>query len=272
MSSLKELLAKKLTTAERDKLRTAQDLIGDIAIIDVPRVLIKKQKIIASAVRAINPFIKVVAKKVGAHSGKHRTQKLIILAGEKRYVTVHKEWGLTFHLDVHTCYFSPRTGTERMRIARLVKTNERVLVMFSGIGPYCLVIGKHSAAGEVVGVELNPSAHKYAIKNRAANKLAHISFYKGSVSKVVPGLGLFDRVVMPLPKTSTRYLQTALAVAKKGTMLHVYVFAKEKQFASKAQAVLQQCARFKKCKLIQITRTAQTKPREYRICVDILVQ
>ena len=133
MSALKKLLAGKLTKKELNMLRASFDVIGTIAVIEIPRELVKKQKIIAAAVLSLNPYIKTVAKKSGAHTGKYRRQKLVILAGEKTKITEHKESGLRMRLNVETCYFSPRLVTERMRIASLVQFNEKILVMFSGI-------------------------------------------------------------------------------------------------------------------------------------------
>ncbi|MDO8661544.1 MAG: class I SAM-dependent methyltransferase family protein, partial [Candidatus Woesearchaeota archaeon] len=199
---LKELLSKKLTEQQLEQVRTAHDLVGDIAVIEIPKTLVSKQKIIAQAVLETNPHIKIVLAKQGGHSGRFRIQKLKVLAGENRFVTTHKEWGLLYKLDVQKCYFSTRSGTERMRIALLVRPKERVLVMFSGIAPFCLVIAKHSLAREVIGVEINPTAHKYALENAEKNKLKNVLLYTGSVSRVVPALGKFDRIVMPLPKSS----------------------------------------------------------------------
>ncbi len=269
---IKELLIKKLGKRQLEQVRTAHDIIGDVAIIEIPKTLISKEKIIAQAVLKTNPHIKTVAAKIGGHTGKYRVQKLKILAGEKKSVTTHREWGLLYKLDVQNCYFSPRTGTERMRIARLVQPKERVLVMFSGIAPFCLVIAKYSKARQVIGVEINPIAHKYAFENIEKNKLQNVKLYKGSVSRILPKIGVFDRIIMPLPKSSTRYFDTALLAAKKGTIIHVYVFAKQEMFEEKAKQVLKICARLKKtCKILNITKTAQTKPREYRICIDMQV-
>src|SRR3989338_5632236 len=114
--------------------------------------------------------VKVVAMKAGAHTGRYRSQKLTIIAGEKRKITTHKESGVALMLNVEKCYYSPRLGSERLRIAGLIHPNERVLVAGSGIGVYPLVFAKHSQAKEIVGVEINPVAHKFAEENIVLNK------------------------------------------------------------------------------------------------------
>ncbi|MBI4017258.1 MAG: class I SAM-dependent methyltransferase family protein [Candidatus Aenigmarchaeota archaeon] len=275
MSALKKLLAHKLTKKQSALLRASFDIIGSIAIIEVPRELIKKQKIIAAAVLSLNPYIKTVAKKSGGHTGTYRRQKLVILAGEKTKVTEHKESGLRMKLNVETCYFSPRLVTERMRIASLVNPNEKILVMFSGVAPYPLILAKHSPAKNVIGIEMNPEAHKYAVENIALNKLQHkIMLYKGDVKKILPELSeKFDRIIMPLPKTGEEFLDAALAKIKKGGRIHLYQFAEETKFTEAEQKVLQKCKQFgKKCTILQTVKAGQHAPRVFRICLDVEVK
>ena len=76
--------------------------------------------------------------------------------------------------NVEKVYFSPRLATERLRIAKLVKKNESVLVMFSGSGAYPLVIAKNSNPNIIYGIEVNPIAHKYAEQNIFLNKITFI--------------------------------------------------------------------------------------------------
>ena len=58
--------------------------------------------------------------------GRLRTIKTRFLAGEKTLIAVHRENNCIFKFNVETCYFSPRLGTERMRIASLIKKGEKV--------------------------------------------------------------------------------------------------------------------------------------------------
>ena len=54
---LRDLLSKKLTKKEMEFLRTSFDTIGDIAIIDIPDELKKKEKDVAKAIISIQPNI-----------------------------------------------------------------------------------------------------------------------------------------------------------------------------------------------------------------------
>jgi len=268
---LKDALKGKLTAKELEKLR-GFDVIGDIAIMEIPPELEKKQKLIAKTLLELLPYIKVVARKKGGHTGKYRKQPLQVVAGEKRKTTVHKEHGLLFALNVETCYFSPRLSTERIRIAQQVKPGENVLVLFSGVAPFVLVIAKHSPAAHVWGIEANPSAHKYAMQNVALNKLGHkVTLIKGDAKKAIPKMQ-FDRIVMAWPQKADEFLDVTLKHAKKGTIIHFYDFQPEDQLALAADIVKSACKQAKKkCKILNIVECGQVGVRQCRVCVDFRI-
>lgn len=274
MTNLKEALKGKLTKKEMRYLVTSYDIIGDIAAIQMPDELVKKEKLIAKTLLKLHKNLKVVAKEVGMHEGIYRLQKIKILAGEKRKETELKESGVRMRLNVEKTYFSPRFGTERLRIAKLVKKGETVLIMFSGIAPFQLVIAKNSDAKIIYGVEINPDAHRYALENVKLNKLEkRIKLYLGDVRLIVPKLGKkFDRIAMPLPKEGENFLDIALKAAKKGAIIHFYDFKDKKHFFITKQKVKKACKLAKKkCKILRLVKCGQQKPRVYRICVDFKV-
>lgn len=268
---LKETLHGKLSEKELLFLR-GFDIVGDIAIMEIPQELVKKQKLIAQTLLKLLPAVKVVVKKKGGHVGKYRQQPVQILAGEQRKTTTHKEHGLSFSLNVETCYFSPRLATERLRIAKQVKPGERILVMFSGVAPYVLVIARHSQAAQVIGVEANPEAHKYAVENVQKNKSGNKAIViKGDVKKALPK-GVFDRIVMPWPQGASPFLELALKHVKKGGMIHFYDFQPEGQFEQAIEKVKKACAKIKKrCRILKIVECGQVAVRTYRVCVDAKV-
>ena len=117
MANLKQALKGKLTKKEKEHFVGSFDIIGDIAVMQVPAELEKKEKVIAETLLKLHKNIKVVAKEVGMHAGVYRLQKIKILAGERRKETEYKESGVRMVLNVEKTYFSPRFGTERLRIA-----------------------------------------------------------------------------------------------------------------------------------------------------------
>jgi len=272
--SMKEVLLKALTEREKAYLRRGFDTMGDIALIDVPKELQSKEKLIAETILSLHKNIRTVLKKKGIHAGTFRLQPLQYLAGEKKKEALYKENGVVMKLNVEKVYFSPRLANERKRIASLVKPRERVLVMFSGCAPYPLVIARHSQAKEITGIELNPAAHMYAEQNAALNKAKHVQLIHGDVRKIVPQLKkTYERICMPLPKGAENFLTEAFLVSKKGTIIHFYDFLHEKDFPQKAIEKIERAARKnkKKIKILNHIRCGEYAPHVYRVCVDFAV-
>ncbi|MCB9358524.1 class I SAM-dependent methyltransferase family protein [Candidatus Woesearchaeota archaeon] len=269
---LRDILAKKLTKKEMEFMTTSFDIVGDIAVIEIKPELEKKEKIIGEAILAMHKNIVTVCKRVGLHSGKFRTQKLRIIAGKRSKETVHKESGCRLKLHVEKCYFSVRSGTERLRIASMIKPKEDILVMFSGIGPFVCVIGKNCKYNSITGIELNPIAHKYAVENVEMNKIKSVKMVLGDVREVVPKMSKFDRIVMPLPRTAEEFLNTALTVAKKGTIIHLYGFLGEEEFEEHKKKIISICKdNGFKIKIKDLIKCGQFSPKVFRICVDFEV-
>lgn len=270
MVSLKDSLSKKLSKDNLKLLPSSFDVVGSIAIFsDVPKELRGVEKLIGNQLMQLNKNIKTVAKKVGFHKGKYRTKKIKIIAGEKTKEALHKENNITVKLDVEKCYFSPRLGSERLRIAKLVKPKESVLVMFSGVGIYCLVIAKNSRAKEVYGIELNPAAHKYAIENVKLNKFSNVFLIKGDVKKESSRLKKkFDRIIMPLPKSAGDFLDSASKVAKKNAIVHFYDFEHENEINMAVEKIRSKVKRFK---VLRIVKCGEYSPGSYRVCVDFKI-
>ncbi len=225
--NIDEALLGILSDAERGGVMSSFDLVGDIAIVEIPEMLVKKEKKIAEAMVKVHPNVRVVAKKEGPMEGRYRTRKMKIIFGEKRTGTVYKENGVRMMVDVAKVYFSPRLSFERKRIARLVKDGEKVLALFAGVGPFPLVIAKTKKNCELVAIELNPAAVEYMRKNITLNKMKNITAICGDVKEIVPReyADWADRVLMPLPRDAEEFLPVAYSGAKDGATIHFYTFA-----------------------------------------------
>ncbi|NTV23884.1 MAG: class I SAM-dependent methyltransferase family protein [Nanoarchaeota archaeon] len=266
-----EALQGKLTEEELEMLPTSFEIVGDILILDLPDGLKPKKRDIGAALLAANKNIKTILMKTGQHEGEFRTIKLECIAGEDKRETIHKENNIRLKLDVEQVYFSARSSTERKRICSQVKKGENVLVMFSGCGPFTMSIAKNTDARNVVGVEKNPIGHKYALENARLNKIKCDSRC-GDVRDVVPTLGKFDRILMPLPKDADTFLDTAFLAAKKGTMIHMYDFEHESETEKAWEKVVQAADKEKICcKHIQTVKCGQYSPGKFRLCVDFQV-
>jgi len=264
----------KLTQKEIKLIPSSFDVVGSILIFsDFPSDLVKKEKQVGEfLLKELKP-VKTICKKTGKYSGVYRLPKLKIIAGEKSKETLHKENGIILKLDVEKVYFSTRSGNERLRIAKQIKKREDVLVMFSGCGVYPCVIAKNSKPKSIIGVEINPIAHKYGIENLWLNKLTNIGLIKGDVRKVLPKIKQkFDRILMPLPKGGENYLSLALSKAKKGTIIHFYDFLNEKDFSLAKEKISKACEKAgKKFKIIKLVKCGHFGPGIFRICLDFKV-
>lgn len=271
---IKKIFEKKLTKKEADLVPSSFDIVGDILIFsDFPEELKKKEKKIAKILLDNFKNVKVVCKKTKKYSGKYRTPKFKIIGGENRKITEHKENNTRIKINIEKCYFSPRTSTERKRIYQKVKKNEEILVMFSGVAPLPCVLSKNSNPKNIVGIEVNPEAHKFGVENVKINKLNNVELIKGDVKKIIPKLTRkFNRILMPLPKGAEKFLKEALNVAKKGTIIHLYNFGAEEEIKQIKENIEKICKENKKkIKFIQIVKCGSFSPGVYRLCFDFKV-
>lgn len=273
--NLKEALKEKLSKAELQKFIRSFDVVGDIAIIIIPPELEEKESLIGETILSLHKNIQVVAKRAGVYDGEFRTIPLTIIAGVNRKETEHKEYGVRFVLNPEKVYFSVRSASERKRIAQLVQTGEEVLVLFSGIGAFPLVIAGNSSAGRIVGIEKNPIAHEYAVRNLGRNKkITNVIFYEGDVVNQLPGLDQpFDRVLMPLPKSAFLFLDESLAMVKSGGWLHFYAFQQRDDFAETVELLEAACIRNNR-RLVdsKVVICGHCGTRLFRICIDAKIE
>ncbi len=224
---LREILAEKFSDEEFEDLVTAYDVVGDIAIVEIPEEFENREKEFANALLESNKRLKVVAKKLGKVDTELRIRPLKVIAGENRTETLYTEHGCCMRLDVAKVYFSIRLSHERKRIAGLVKPEENILALFAGVGPFPLVISKKQPTTKIIAIELNPEAVKYMKENIKLNKAKNITAVEGDARKIVleKYQNFADRILMPLPRSADKFLDVALAGAKDGCIIHIYNFA-----------------------------------------------
>lgn len=271
---LKEFLRDKFTDVELDKLVQGFDVVGDIAITKVPPELSQHQRLIGETILASNKRIRVVAKRDGICQGPFRTAPLSVIAGENRLETIHVEHGIKLLVNPSLVYFSVRSGTERKRIAGLVEPGEDVLVMFSGIAPYPLHIARQNIADFIVGVEFNPYAHEFGLRNIELNKgSALIDLVQGEVRLQVPQLQQkFDRIIMAAPASSAAYLDVALDALHPNGTIHYYDFQPKDSYDQSIHAIEQACrSAGRKLLGTAAVKCGHTSPGINRVCVDACI-
>ncbi len=268
---------------DEDKLKLvprSYDIVGSgkksVAIVEIPKRLENEKKLIGEAILKINKNVESVLNKLSERKGTYRLKDYELIAGKDNTEVIHKEHGYSLKLDPRKVFFSPRELTERQRIANQVKTGENVLVMFSGVSPYPIIIAKKQPlVNKIYGVEINPDAHNYAVENVRINKLSHkIILINGDVREVCPKLKMrFDRIVMPLAREAYRYLDLAMGCLKDDGIIHFYHIGHEMDLFSDAEKMANDVAE-KLGKKIEIINRVCVLPfgtRNYKICLDMKV-
>jgi tRNA (guanine37-N1)-methyltransferase len=226
---LRKTLSHVLFSGDASRVYNSYDIIGNIAVIRMPRASTENAQSVAKAIMSINKNVKTVLVQESPVAGDFRLRRLRHVAGENKTRTIHREFGCLFSVDVAKSYFSPRLSHERMRIARLVAPGETVVNMFAGVGCFSIIIAKHSDAAKVFSIDVNPSAVQFMQENIRLNRV---------YDKVIPLRGdskeivnnrlqcVADRVLMPLPEKALEYLPYAVSALKaSGGWIHYYGFA-----------------------------------------------
>ena len=223
---------------------------------------------------ARNKSVKSVVDRGSARKGEFRLRDYKIVAGSKNTEVVHKESGCRFLLDPCKVYFSQREGTERMRITGMIKNNETVMVFFAGAGPFAIAISKHSRAGKIVGIEINPKAVGYFKKNIELNKLQNVTAVLGDVKEKAPAFyGKCSRVIMPLPETSMEYLEEAILCLKPDGICHLYCFSKEEKLKDVKKEIAKRSKKIgKSVRFIGIQRVLPYGPGIYKYRIDFVIE
>jgi len=258
----------------------SHDVVGDIAIIRVPQGLAPKSSVIAHAVMQIRSNVKTVLMQTGAVSGDFRLRRLEWVAGERKTLAVHREFGCVFEVDLACCYFSPRLSFERKRVASLVQPHEVVVNMFGGVGCFSIVMARHSDLAKVFSIDLNPFAVEFMRKNVRLNRVqGRVSpLYGDSAVLIRERLShVADRVLMPLPEKAYEYLDCALfALKPNGGWIHYYDFVhagKDEEPVEKVRdKVAAKLSELKMNYAVPFGRVVRaTGPNWYQVVLDIFI-
>lgn len=256
------------------ELPTSFDTVGEIILIKIKNSILKYKKEIAEALLRNHKNIKTICL-INPVKGELRTRKLEIIGGEKCTITTHKEFGLQFSIDINKMYFSTRLANERKRITDLIKKDEIIVDMFTGVAPFSIMFAKFAEPRIIYAFDKNEEAIKYAKENIKRNivldkvELIHTdainipAFLKQKNVKA-------DRIVMNLPFSAYEFYPVALQIMADTCVIHYFDILYEDEINERIKNLIQKSKEFK----IEVINTRFRKiksysPREFYIGIDI---
>ncbi|HUM81516.1 MAG TPA: class I SAM-dependent methyltransferase family protein [Methanothrix sp.] len=247
--------------------RPSFEVVGDIALVEEV-----DAEAVAAAIMATSKGIKAVIAPISDVEGEFRTRRFRHVGGEERTSTIHKEHGLYYKVDLEGAYFTERLGTERLRVARLVRPGEFVLDMFAGVGPFALLLAKKGA--RVVAMDKNPVAVKCLRDNALLNRVQNIEVLEGDAAELALLYeGQADHVIMNLPHSASFFLVPAMRAAKSGGVVHYYSIAPEDDLY-RDEALIMKAAKEMGAEVEALYRgiVRSYAPRRHNVVMDIQVR
>ncbi|MEM2142418.1 MAG: class I SAM-dependent methyltransferase family protein [Candidatus Thorarchaeota archaeon] len=275
-ATLQMALKNVLTDDQMQLLPRSYDLVGDIAVLEIPHELIVHERAIGEAFLSVHPNFTTVLAKDGPVSGLTRTREYRLLAGVDKTETIHTEYGCRIVVDLARAYFSPRLLEEHHRVASLVSPGETVIDMFTGVGPFALHIATQKDA-RVYAIDINESAIDLLKKSIGLNRLV------GQIVPVVADAGEYvpsnfhmnaDRVIMNHPKGASQFISLACDAVAPGGVIHYYDFSSgpnpEDSFRERVEFLTEKFGRpIHDIRLIR--RVRDSAPFEYQMVADIVM-
>jgi tRNA (guanine37-N1)-methyltransferase len=276
--TLLDVLGDKLPPHLLASLPKSMDIVGEIAVVEIPFELEDFKRLIGEAVLEVNKNVHTVLAKASAVSSPYRLREFDVIAGKGETVTVHKEYGCVYRLDLKRVYFSPRLSFERGRVASQVQEGEIVVDMFAGVGPFSILIAKKLRNVKVYAIDVNRDAVNFLKENIMLNKVwGKVIPIFGDADKIVREklVGTADRVIMDLPAEALRFVEAACKALKPaGGIVHYYSFISDSDSLEGVKQELSQAflKAGREIKEFTYARTVKpTAPHEWQIVIDAKV-
>lgn len=220
---LKDQLRGSLPEEVREQVSDHFEVIGDVAVIVLPRSLDQYRQLIAKTIVSHRRNLLTVLTKVEDVNGSSRTARYEVVIGGGTETT-HREFGFAYRLDVARVFFSTRMAYERKRVTDQVEPGEQVLIPFAGVGPF--VIPAADRGAQVTAIEQNPDAVRWLNENLCTNHVrTNCRVLQGDVfdPSLIPDMK-FDRIIIPTPYGLDSALDLFLPLVPEGGMVHFYTF------------------------------------------------
>lgn len=92
--------------------------------------------------------------------GEFRTRTFYFICGIYKKKTYYKENNCIFFIDLEKVYFTQHLANERKNLLDKIQDGSIVIDMFSGFGPFSILISKIKSSVKVISIDKNPNAIK----------------------------------------------------------------------------------------------------------------
>jgi len=266
--NLYDVLKEKIPRELWEKIPRRYKIVGDIILVKVPDELEKYKRVIGEELLRLHPRCKAVWRDKGKQ-GMLRKPNVELLAGEGS-VTVHKENGCLFKLDVTKVMFSVGNQGERMRMAKIVEEGEIVVDMFAGIGYFSIPIAVHSKPKSVYAIEINPDSYEFLLENIELNGVKSVIPILGDSMHVTPE-EVADRVIMG-HLFCHDFLPTAIRALRGEGIIHYHESVPEAVINRPIERVKRACERMgRRVKILNFRKVKNYSPGVVHVVVDAYV-
>ena len=224
INTLREKLKTKIPEYDVKKIMKSYEQLGDILIISIPREYKEFTDFIGNSFYESFECKTVLEK--GSISGEFRVPYYKKIIGNG-FVTIHKENGIFYKMDLSKVMFSSGNIFERIRMAHVSSPDEKVIDMFSGIGYFTLPLAKYGKS-KVWALEKNPYSFDLLLENIGLNKiLDRVKPINTDCLEFNPDFKA-DRIIMGYFSDDQKFLLKALDMIKEGGIIHYHNTIPEK--------------------------------------------
>jgi tRNA wybutosine-synthesizing protein 2 len=268
IKELRKRLETKIPEEDIRKIIKSYEQLGDIIIISIPNDYKELKEFIGTSF--FDSFQCQTVLEKGSVSGEFRIPYYKKIMGNG-FVTIHKENGIFYKIDLSKVMFSSGNIAERIRMANVSSPDEVVIDMFSGIGYFTLPLAKYGKS-IVWALEKNPNSYGLLLENINLNRL------KGRVFPVNTDCLDFnpdfkaDRIVMGYFSDDEKFLLKALGMIKDGGIIHYHNTIPEKSeshFKENIEAILYKKGR--KLESVYYRKIKKYSPGVWHVVFDFKV-
>ena len=270
---LQNSLKDKIKPSLLDKLPSGYSVIGDIAIFhQISEELNPIKEQIGNLIIQFDPQVSVVIEQIETKST-FRKPLIEHMAGERRFLTFHKEYNTLFHIDVSKITFSPGNKGERGFLINTVENGEIICDMFACVGNLSLPIVVNNPNITVYGIEANIEAFDFLRKNIKENDVQGRYFPVFGDNRTKTPKGIADRVLMGFFDSDNLQLTKAVEAIQNNGWIH-YHFTSSRNLDYKIKNIVNSAKNKVKFRVetTEIRKIKKISPRLVHYCADIKIQ